>query len=80
MKYAVLVSKNRMAVAFDVNALSQAKRTAIGVVGMKFDGDDHVSVAMLSGERFEFDDVAYPLTLAGKRGSKGKELKKDGNE
>jgi DNA gyrase subunit A len=75
-KYAVLVSRDRKAVSFDVNSLSTVKRTSLGVIGMKFDGDDHVEVAMLSGERFEYDDVAYPLSATGKRATKGKELPK----
>ncbi|MBR2986754.1 MAG: DNA topoisomerase 4 subunit A [Clostridia bacterium] len=75
-KYAVLISRDRKAVSFDVNSLSTVKRTSLGVIGMKFDGDDHVEIAMLSGERFECDEVAYPLSATGKRGTKGKELPK----
>ncbi|MBQ7364664.1 MAG: DNA topoisomerase [Clostridia bacterium] len=73
-KYAYLVSRDRHAVSFDVNSISLSKRTALGVIGMKFDGDDCVTYATLSDQRFEFDGVTYEIASTGKRGTKGKVL------
>jgi len=75
-KTAVLISKNKLCVTFDLSSISMLKRNATGVIGMKFDKGDMLSFATVIGdeENFTYNEKTYRISKidSGKRATKGK--------
>jgi len=75
-KTAVLISKNKLCVTFDLSSISMLKRNATGVIGMKFDKGDSLSYVAVIGEdnQVVLHEKAYDIAKMnfGKRGTKGK--------
>lgn len=72
----ILITKNKMAVAFSADGVSTMKKNAIGVIGIKLEPKDVVTAVVITSEdNFTLDNKTYAVKgVAGKRGSKGKQL------
>jgi DNA gyrase subunit A len=76
---AVLISRDGLCVAFDGGSVKLLKKSATGIIGMKFDRDDHVAFAAVADEdgTFTYEEKTYAVAAldAGKRATKGKKLR-----
>ena len=77
-KTVLVVTKNKLCVAFEVSSINLLKRTATGVIGIKLSEDDTVSYADLVSETSEFvlDEKTYIVKdlSPGKRATRGKAI------
>lgn len=75
-KTVLLVSKNKLCVAFEASSISVLKKTAAGIIGMKLADDDEVIYADMVTDTTEFtlDEKTYSVKklTPGKRGTRGK--------
>ncbi len=76
---AVMISENKMCVAFESASVKLLKRNSAGIIGMKFDKGDKAVFSSVVDEdgTFIFNDTAYSVDKvdARKRATKGKHLK-----
>ena len=77
-KTVLLVSKNKLCVAFEVSSISVLKKAAAGIIGMKLADDDEVVYADMVTDTSEFilDEKTYSIKKLspGKRGTRGKQI------
>ena len=74
----VLITKDRLCVAFEQGSISPLKRNSVGVIGIKLNKGDEVVFADAADQngKFTYDEKEYTLARldAGKRATKGKAI------
>ena len=74
----VLITKDRLCVAFEQGSISTLKRNSVGVIGIKLNQGDEVVFADAADEdgRFVYNEKEYLLSEldTGKRATKGKQV------
>ena len=74
----VLITKDRLCVAFEQGSISPLKRNSVGVIGIKLNQGDEVvfADAVDQSGKFTFDEKEYALAKldVGKRATKGKSI------
>lgn len=66
-----MVTTKGYAVSFSVDGISTMKKNSVGIMGIKLGNDDTVQIAVMS-ENSAIEIDGNLITIAGKRGSKGK--------
>lgn len=77
-KMVVLVSEQKLCVAFEISGVSLLKKATIGIIGMKLADKDKLAFATVLGDEntFLMNEKEYNLSKldTGKRGTKGKKI------
>ena len=75
----VMISKTHMSVSFDCASAKLLKKNSVGIIGMKFEKNDHVEFACITTDNgeFKYSEKTYSVLKidSGKRATKGKLIK-----
>lgn len=75
----VMISKTHMCVSFDCASAKLLKKNSVGIIGMKFEKNDHVEFACITTDNgeFKYSEKTYSVLKidSGKRATKGKLIK-----